>query len=178
MAASCRQERCACVVSRAIASISSAAGAASQLQSDALGGMVDKGRLDDATTLAAAAAGALKSMENACARSCKRRCRGCRVGRLINQTQAFQDGIADATEMGHFTDGEAIVTKLPKMLEKQAQLGLAIASDLLSLGRHCPKTMGQADSKSTPGGSDGRSIEAGAGRAAGSDRGGGDVLLG
>lgn len=176
-AASCRHERCACVVSRAIASVSSAAEAASQLRSDALGGLIDKATLDDATTLATAAAGVIKSMEHACTRSCTRRCRGCRVSRLINETRAFRDGVADASEMGHFTDGEAIVTELPKMLEKQMQLGLAIANELLSLGQHCPKALGQASTNGAKDGSHGHR-KSGAGGVTGGVRGGGAVLLG
>jgi hypothetical protein len=119
--------------------------------------------LDDATTLAAAAAGVIKSMEHACARSCTRRCRGCRVSRLINQTQAFQDGVAGASEMAHFTDGEAVVTELPKLLEKQMDLGLVISNDLHSLGRHCPKNMGQASINGAKDGGDSRRKAGGGG---------------
>lgn len=139
LCAPCRQERCACVVTRAVASLTLARNAAHKLRLASIAGMIERAAVEESTSLAATAAETLSSMEHACAVSCRRGCRGCRVSRLINQTRAFHDGVDRASEMAFFADGEETVGKLPRLLEEQAKLGAEIVDDLISLGRHCPK---------------------------------------
>lgn len=119
-------------------------------------GIVDNEALEQATEAASKAKEVLMGMHLACAVSCAKGCRGCRVARLLNQTLALQQGVDDAVEVGYFVDDERTMTSLPARLMAQAGMAKSIASSLRILGSRCPQD--HDSSRGGGGGREGRNI--------------------
>jgi hypothetical protein len=84
-------------------------------------------------------------LRQACATSCARGCRGCRVARLFNLTLAVKAGMEEVDELGTFIDDERTLTELPRKLNHNAQEAKRVADSLRGLRSHCDHGPGRAD---------------------------------
>jgi len=135
--AACARERCACMAGRAEHALIKTSSSALKLGANAESGLVDRGELEQASSLAGDAHDLLETLRAACATSCARGCRGCRVARLLNLSLSIKTGIEEAEELGTFIDDERTLTELPRKLNANAEEAKRVADSLRGLRSHC-----------------------------------------
>ena len=144
-ASACAKERCACIAGRAEHALVKTSTSALKLGANAESGLVDRAELEAASTLAGDAHDLVDVLRQACATSCARGCRGCRVARLFNLTLAVKAGMEEVDELGTFIDDERTLTELPRKLNHNAQEAKRVADSLRGLRSHCDHGPGRAD---------------------------------